>query len=161
MNGFVAKPVRKVELVAALLRVLSGPSAAGHPTTEVPQQQGATDDASLDIFNRETYDKLAGEIGEDGAREMLELFVAETDRRIALLRRLSCELDRPAIVREAHALKGDAGAFGLVQLTALARALERDAKRMTDGEYRTALDRIEPAYAIARDRLPKQAAPAA
>ena len=161
MNGFVAKPVRKAELVAALARALAGRPAAGGPTTEVPQSQGGTDDASLDIFNRETYDKLVGEIGEDGAREMLELFLAETDRRIALLRRLSCELDRSAIVREAHALKGDAGAFGLVQLTTLARALERDAKRMTDGEYRTALDHIEPAFAIARDRLPKQAAPAA
>jgi CheY-like chemotaxis protein len=165
MNDFLAKPVRKRELVAVIVRALSGRSQgigiSQLPARELHPPQSEKGEPSTPIFVRATYETMAREIGEEGAREMVEIFRAETDRRIALLRRLSCELDRAAIIREAHALKSDAGTLGLLQLAELARALEREATGMTDEEYRAALDRIEPAYAVGRDRLPRHAASAA
>jgi HPt (histidine-containing phosphotransfer) domain-containing protein len=66
--------------------------------------------------------------------------------------------DRSKIGREAHSLKGDAAALGLAQLAELAAMLEREARHMDEAEYAATLDRIAPAFAQGRDRLPKQAA---
>jgi signal transduction histidine kinase/DNA-binding response OmpR family regulator len=156
MTGFIVKPVRKKELLSAIVEALSG--SENRPVSGVSQLRSKNAQASFPVFEPATYDAMAQEIGEDGAREMVKVFLAETNRRIALLRRLSCEVDRAAITREVHSLKGDAATLGLVQLAELARMLELDAERMTQGEYGLALDRIEPAFATAREKLPKQAA---
>jgi HPt (histidine-containing phosphotransfer) domain-containing protein len=94
-------------------------------------------------------------------RTLVDLFLAETDRRIAILRGLSGLSDRIRIGREAHSLKGDAAALGLSRLAELAEVLERDAQHMGKTEYRGLLDRIEPAFVAGREKLPKQPASAA
>lgn len=104
---------------------------------------------------------MVEELGEEGVRALIDLFLAETDRRIALLRGLSGMSDRSKIGREAHSLKGDAAALGLAQLAELAKTLEREAQHMAKTEYRSLLDRIEPAFATSREKLPKQPASAA
>ncbi len=155
MNGFVAKPVRKKELVAAIVGALrAAPAAAAAPA------QAAAGGAPP-VFDRSRYDEMVEELGEDGVRALVDMFLAETDRRIALLRALSGLGDRIMIGREAHSLKGDAAALGLVQLAELAETLEREAQHMGKAEYRKLLDRIEPAFATSREKLPKQPASAA
>jgi signal transduction histidine kinase/DNA-binding response OmpR family regulator len=160
MNGFVAKPVRKKELVAAIVGALRAVSAEG-ATAEAPTSEPAADDGGLPVFDRARYDEMVEELGEDGVRTVVEMFLAETDRRIALLRGLAGLGDRIRIGREAHSLKGDAAALGLAQLAGLAEILERDARHMGKSEYRGLLDRIEPAYVASREKLPKQPASAA
>jgi signal transduction histidine kinase/CheY-like chemotaxis protein len=166
MNGFVAKPVRKKELVAAMVRALpvapAGSEAAaapspigGHAQAEEPELSG------LPVFDRASYETLVTELGEDGVRELVVIFLDETDRRVALLQQLSGETDRVAIGRQAHSLKSDAAALGLAQLAELASRLERAAARMTEAEYRVAIERIAPAYAAGRARLPREVASAA
>jgi hypothetical protein len=48
-----------------------------------------------------------------------------------------------------------------MRISRLAAAIERDAARMDDSELRTALDRLAPAFAEGRDRLPTPVASAA
>ena len=156
MNGFVAKPVRKKELVAAVVRALGtapAPAASAGADTDVP--------AEPPVFDRTCYDAMLEELGDEGVRQLVDIFLDETDRRIALLRQLSGEADRGKIAREAHSLKGDAAALGLVRLAEIAAALEREAPHIAEAEYRAALDRIAPAFAVGREELPRPAASAA
>jgi HPt (histidine-containing phosphotransfer) domain-containing protein len=118
----------------------------------------AADSGVLPVFDRARYDEIVEELGEDGVRALVDIFLAETDRRIALLRGLSGLSDRIKIGREAHSLKGDAAALGLPRL---AETLEREAPHMGKTEYRTLLERIEPTFAASRETLPKQPASAA
>jgi signal transduction histidine kinase/DNA-binding response OmpR family regulator len=155
MNGFVAKPVRKKELVAAIVGALRAA-----PADTAPAEPAADGDA-LPAFDRARYDEMVEELGDDAVRTLVDLFLAETDRRIAILRGLSGLSDRIRIGREAHSLKGDAAALGLSRLAELAEVLERDAQHMGKTEYRGLLDRIEPAFVAGREKLPKQPASAA
>jgi len=158
MNGFVAKPVRKKEMVAAIVRAL--PIAAAEGAGAQPQARGGGT-ADAPVFDRACYDTLVNELGDDAVRALVDMFRDETERRVALLQKIAGELDRGLIGREAHSLKSDAGALGLVRLSKLAAALERDAVRISGEEYAATVDRIARAVAEARDSLPKPVASAA
>jgi len=177
MDDFLVKPVRKKVLIETMARVLA-PAAPAAPTTPAevrkaeappiaPAQTGAAeaDEAARrngdevhehPIMDRATYDELVEEIGEETACQMLDVFLAETVERLALLHRLSCPNDRVQIEREAHSLKGTAGTFGFKRLSKLARTLEVGASAMTDAEFRAARGEIEHAFNAARAQLPAQ-----
>jgi hypothetical protein len=155
MNDFVAKPVRKKALVEAVLRVLpraqtlnafDGNAAAATLAPDTP-----TGRAPL-VIGRVAYNNLLQEIGETATLDILDVFVAETERRMALLHTLSVETDRTRIEREAHSLKSAAGTFGLEQIADLARDLERNAYRLTALECSTLIENISGAFAAAQSR---------
>jgi CheY-like chemotaxis protein len=154
MNDLVVKPVRKKVMVEAILRVLSShPPAADTDRAVVapplvPAQMPSTDAAAA--IDRKAFDDLVSEIGKETALETLSLFVQETEERLKLLQKLSCDADRSTIEREAHSLKSAAGTFGLREVAQLARALERDAPRITVSDYGVLLGRVEAAFSSAR-----------
>ena len=174
MNDFVAKPVRKKVLIETMARVLRNlPAGAIDKVAEVtaplivPRQAGIgpADEAAPGrgdadhvhpVMDRSVYEELVEEIGEDSAREMLDVFLEETVARLALLNRLACPNDRPQIERETHSLKGTSRAFGLKRLSALARTLEVAASGISDAEFRAMLDQIERAFDEARAQLSAQ-----
>ena len=65
------------------------------------------------VLDRRGFDAFAEDIGLDGVRETLDVFLADTAERLALLRQLSCDTDRAKIKVEAHTLKGSSSTFGL------------------------------------------------
>jgi CheY-like chemotaxis protein len=154
MNDLVVKPVRKKVMVEAILRVLSSHPLAADTDPAVfapplvPAQTPATDAAAA--IDRKAFDDLVSEIGKETALETLSLFVQETEERLKLLQKLSCDADRSTIEREAHSLKSAAGTFGLREVAQLARALERDAPRITASDYGVLLGRVEAAFSSAR-----------
>ncbi|RED24196.1 Hpt sensor hybrid histidine kinase [Rhodopseudomonas thermotolerans] len=114
MNDFLAKPLRKPALVAAVLRALRG---APTPAKVVaPPMQ-------IDL---DTLAELTEEIGRDQVNEMVTLFFAETERRIALFRRCVDHLDREAVEVEAHSMKGGALTLGFHAIAEIARTIERE-----------------------------------
>ena len=102
------------------------------------------------VLDRAAFDAFAEDIGLDGVRETLDVYLADTVERLALLRRLSCDTDRTRIKVEAHTLKGSSSTFGLTQLVTLARTLEHAAHDIAPDDYRDLLDRIDAAFAAAR-----------
>lgn len=167
MSDFIAKPVRKQMLAESILRALRRrpQSAPLREFAEYPRRpiEGRRDeqlpptDAPPDaeeIVDRTAFERLAAEIGDDGASETLRVFIEETNMRLRKLRTLSCREERETIANEAHTLKGAAGTLGLRQLAALARGLEHRAGAMSAAEYDATLDRLESAFARARLRLP-------
>ena len=90
--------------------------------------------------------ELCEEIGADSTGEILRVFLGETRERLALLGKLSGAGDCAAIEVEAHTLKGAAGAVGFAQVSALAKALEFDARAAAPVPYGELVARIGVAF---------------
>ncbi|CCE00435.1 hybrid sensor histidine kinase/response regulator [Bradyrhizobium sp. STM 3809] len=163
MNDFVVKPARKKALVEAILRVLPAPTSVMETVASdlvplAPAEQlvrpfdvsAEADVAPEPALDREAYAELVGEIGDDAAHEIRDVFFSETDARLKLFRSLSLDRERIKIGREAHSLKSAAGTFGYRRLATYALALEKSAPRLSPREYADLLDNIDAAYAAAR-----------
>jgi hypothetical protein len=149
-------------MVAAIVRALPATApgdAASTADAGPPAQHG--DAPEPPVFDRACYDVMATELGDDAVQELVGIFIAETERRLARLQKLTNDLDRGLIGREAHSLKSDAAALGLMRVSRLAAAIEQDAARMSDAELRALVARIAPAFAEGRERLPRPVASAA
>ena len=153
MNDFVVEPERKRAMVEAVLRVLPEPA----PATDLLREDRAPPLAPIPsapaiavaALDREVFEELAREIGEEAAFEVLTVFTEETAVRLKLLRQLSIEHDSPRIGREAHSLKSAAGTLGYCELAILALRLERETARLTGLEYQDILDGMDATYAAA------------
>jgi signal transduction histidine kinase/CheY-like chemotaxis protein/HPt (histidine-containing phosphotransfer) domain-containing protein len=113
MDLFVAKPVSRQALVAAILRAVGGALdpliSAGRDAHDL-----ACDQAALAA--------LTEDIGLAGVAELVNLFIAETKARLCRMALLDSNTGR--LTHEAHALKGAAGTVCAPRLAELAAALE-------------------------------------
>ena len=163
MNDFVVKPARKKALVEAILRVLpartlaietiasDAPPLAPVEQDDMPAEFSAEAEIPAEpALDREAFAELVGEIGDDAAQEIRNVFFSETDARLKLFRKLSLDSERIKIGREAHSLKSAAGTFGYRRLATYALALEKSAPRLSPREYSELLDNIDAAYEAAR-----------
>jgi CheY-like chemotaxis protein/HPt (histidine-containing phosphotransfer) domain-containing protein len=116
MTGFVAKPVRKETLLAALL-IAFGTVPASVETIAATQ-------AELDQpLDHDAFARLTDEIGAEGVSELVAMFEAET--RARLTRIASGGLEHAMLVREVHSLKGAAAAACAATLSRRAARLEK------------------------------------
>jgi HPt (histidine-containing phosphotransfer) domain-containing protein len=113
--------------------------------------------ADLDMA---AFSSLLKEIGVPAVKASLETFFAEMQERIDALRSLSVTGNLRAILREAHSLRGTAGAFGLRKLGEDAAELERTGAELSDESYRVIVDRIGEAFVCGRAALENAAAKA-
>jgi hypothetical protein len=130
MTGFVAKPIRKETLLAALLTALGTAEPADATVVEAtgPDQT----DVALDDL---AFGRLTEEIGADGVAELVAMFEAET--RARLVRIADRGLDRGRLVREVHSLKGAAAsacAMSLSQRAAVVEARLKDDDTLAEGD---------------------------
>ncbi|HTE05091.1 MAG TPA: Hpt domain-containing protein [Planctomycetota bacterium] len=90
------------------------------PQNEIP----ALDPAALDELRA---------CDDDGSliAELIDLYLKDTPRRLALLREAHDAGDAAGVSREAHALKGSCGQFGATTLTECCRELEHLGRRGT------------------------------
>jgi signal transduction histidine kinase/CheY-like chemotaxis protein/HPt (histidine-containing phosphotransfer) domain-containing protein len=130
MTGFVAKPVRKETLLAALLTALDAPKPGG--TTIA----GAADPEQTEVaLDQDAFSELTREIGADCIADMIAMFEAETRTRLTLL--ADRGLDRVTLVREVHTLKGAAAATCAASLSLRAAVIEQ---RLRHDEPRDDID---------------------
>jgi len=175
MDDFVAKPVRKSDLIRTIVRVLErgtrgedGFGAAieapplvpdltrdGPPDATAGSSQGARVESPA--FDRVAFGRLVTEIGGAAAHAMLDVFIAETDERLEVLRGLDCATDRDRVEREAHSLKGAAATFAFARASQLAQKLQLSADTIRASEYHPLVEEIATAYAAARKQVPAPA----
>jgi hypothetical protein len=150
MNDFVAKPVRKRLLVEKLVAVAVAVHENSVPGIESPALVPAAPTAAgvddMVLIDWPVLAELAGEIGEDGAGEILGVFRRETAERIELMAGCS-QSDRATIEVEAHTLKGAAGAVGFARVSTLAHSLEREAKVIAPADCTVLMASISDAFA--------------
>jgi PAS domain S-box-containing protein len=160
MDEFISKPMRKKVLIEKLALLLSDHPAVARAAGWA-QQNGidklpvtpAAEVALADVgtlIDAEVLRCLTEEIGADGVRAALELFLADTPASLQLLRQLSSQRDRARIKDEAHTLKGAAETFGLAQLAELAKTLECCAATITPQDHAALLDRLDACFERSR-----------
>ncbi len=142
MNEFVAKPVRKRDLLAAIVRILQPALAA---KAVAPEARPARYKAAA-LLNANVLATLRREIGEDALQEALDTFLDEVRDRIARMPALVSETPADALQREAHSVKGMAGTFGFMRLQAIAARLEKDAGRTSPDDLLQAIGDLRVAF---------------
>ncbi len=81
------------------------------------------------LFDPSVFRGLCSELGNEDAAEVLQAFLADTPRKMAIM--ISDVTDRPSIKRAAHSIKSSAAIFGFAKLSALARDLEAGIEGMS------------------------------
>jgi two-component system, sensor histidine kinase len=141
MSDFLAKPLRKPAMVAAMLR------AIGRVTTPVITSPAEPSAVALPVpLDQTALAHLTAAIGEQGVRETFAVFARETETRLAMFQRFSEGDDRDLIEIEAHALKGSARTLGAGEVSDIARLIEHRAAKISADELRVAVDGLDAAY---------------
>ena len=153
MNEFVAKPVRKPTLLAAMARALNaGPSG---PPRQAPAAGNLVDlkeaKSTLPVFARSEYDALAQELGQDEMREAVAAFFSDAEERLQVLSAAGLTHDREALSRDAHTIKGTAATFGFKRVAAVAKRLEHDATAIQAQDFAGIVSELTRELAQARD----------
>jgi len=131
MDGYVPKPIKAEDLVAAVENLGRGPEVAKAPTTASPREQEPIDTASA-------LARVEGDVGL--LKELVVLFLKDLPEMLTNLREAVTAGDASAIECAAHKLKGSVGNFGAQPAFKAALKLEALGR---DGS----LSEAEPAYA--------------
>ncbi len=133
-DAIVTKPVRKQELAQALLQALDG----GAPL--VPGQYSAlAKSGELPAFDPGIYETFEQQIGAEGMREIVAIFIGDAQARLAALEVAAPSHACSAIRRDAHTLKSSAATLGLMRMAGEAEAIEFAAEA---GEVADLADRV-------------------
>lgn len=115
MDGYIAKPVDPVQLIA----VLTGEVAEASIAKPAP-------DKPLQVFNQDyLHSQVLGQ--SVPSIQMATLFLQELPSNITTLEQALATNDSPEIVRTAHRMGGAAAMLGAEQMALLAEQLEADA----------------------------------
>jgi signal transduction histidine kinase/CheY-like chemotaxis protein/HPt (histidine-containing phosphotransfer) domain-containing protein len=156
MNDFIAKPIRKAHLVDKLAQVaeamLAGRPAAV-PGLDLVPGDGPVIAQDAPLIDDAVLAELAEEIGQEGVDETLQVYLAETETRLQLLRHLRGAEDRDRIETEAHTLKGASATFGFSQLAKAAADLERRAAMISAEDCAALVNRLDDIFDAMRAEL--------
>ncbi len=127
MDDFVGKPVSFDDLRSALLRA-AGQAHLGPPLpAPAVLQPGALPDdpPRLDLTYLDSLRHLGEMSGKPLVREIVDSFLAETPRRLELMKEAIGRADAVELAFVAHSLKGSSGQLGAARVAALSSELEK------------------------------------
>jgi PAS domain S-box-containing protein len=142
MSDYVAKPIRRDELAAALER--ARPLRIGDAGAK------ATGGVSLDAGALQNLRDLGGD---DFVREVVDVFLAEVPTLIASLRSSLEQQNGEELRRTAHTLKSNGATLGAEQFAELCRTVEQQAKAGRLDGISQLVDRIEQGLPPLREAL--------
>lgn len=95
------------------------------------------------IFNENVLRELNAELGPDNAAEVMQIFLADTARKMSVI---ASDTSRNVIKREVHAIKSSAATFGFTRLSQLARELEACAETIEAATLATSVQALRDAF---------------
>ena len=120
MDDYIAKPFKKHELQDALERLIVPP-----PDVTLGPSSGDGESRALGEIDPAVLDSLRGLVTEEGQfREMIDLFLEDTPRRLQALHSALEASNAQALEQAAHQLKGSSGNFGALGMVRLCMDLE-------------------------------------
>jgi CheY-like chemotaxis protein len=117
MDSFLAKPIRVSELFS-LLAVLARRTEAFIPKPPEPVAAEAPPESLAETLRRATGDN------DKIARALVKTFLADTPKKLSLLRRAVAEKDAGVLALVAHSLKGSLALIGAHKAAGTARNLQ-------------------------------------
>jgi len=156
MDDYVAKPVRKANLLAAIERVGSHlPDRqdldAGNGTATAEPDPDAMH-LVLDLEALADLKSLEA-VSDFSLREVVELFFSDGPTRIEAIRRASDQRNGADLELEAHALKGSARDLGASKMADICQELEIRGESGSFDQVAELLAEVETEYARAKDAL--------
>ena len=142
MDGYVSKPIRLEELLAAI-DVVSGASA--RPARRLPKKPSAATSALLANFGGDPV--LLGDV--------IEMVLADSPATQRAIHRAVTAGDAAAVASAAHALKGTVGLFTKAGAYEAAAELERAARHGEMGQFEATTARLAEAMTALRRDLKK------
>jgi CheY-like chemotaxis protein/HPt (histidine-containing phosphotransfer) domain-containing protein len=139
MNDFLPKPVTRSALARALARFLPPEPAEPPADTDVEHPPPV-------IFNEVPLLALQRVIGIESAQSVVNIFVEDTKKRIAVMRRELAAGCNEKVATEAHATKSSAAMLGFQRLSRLAETLEADAPALERNELEARINDLSSAY---------------
>ena len=130
MDGYLAKPLDRAQMLAAVEDVLNARPRRPRAAIPVPEPGSVAP-----LLDRETLEELRSAVGPGRLPRLIQVFMEESRARLA---RIIAARDALHIEDEAHTLKAAAGTFGAVALRDAAAALEM-ACRKGDAQARLAI----------------------
>jgi two-component system, sensor histidine kinase and response regulator len=150
MDDYVAKPITKEAVDAALARWVKTPEAVGigTPPMSAPSSEEAVSAAALDSL-RQLQDGDSPTLVAD----LIGVYLEELQIRLGTLHSAATADDAEAMAREAHALKGASLSLGANTLAAVCAALEAVGGSRRLESVTTLLDRLADEAVRVRDAL--------
>lgn len=109
----------------------------------------------LDSESIENLRALSSEGDDAFLREIIEIFVQDTPRRLTELREAYQANDQVTFTRAAHSIKGSSSNLGALRLRALAEQLEHASRRSSLAGLDAQIPGLESAFHAARRELEK------
>ena len=155
MDDFVAKPIRLEDLQAALERRMVKTGDADVLTSDItrPPDQGTV------VLDRAQFDhlcELQDDDDQDFIRDLIDLFLAETPRRLGEISAARAGKDMRALAQIAHTVKGAAANFGARALQTRCQQIEVLARAGKLADVDVLLSRLEEEYSRLIEVLEKQ-----
>ncbi len=157
MDDYIAKPVRRDELMQTIRRTLrrraesqpadpapNGSNGAGAATgsngsngeddAAVEATAQSNGGADADLLDEATLAQLAHDAGPEAVGELLETFLKEMEDRVDDMVSLAQKGAVEALGRNAHSLKSSSGSFGARRMQEVAAAIEQACSEGRDSE---------------------------
>ncbi len=141
MNDYVAKPIRREELAAALKR-----------TRPLPTQDAGSGESEISL-EAAALQNLRDLGGVEFLAEVVDVFLADAPALIASLRSSLERQDTEELRRAAHTLKSNGSTLGAVAFAKLCRTAEQHAKDGRLDGVSQLVDQIEQAYRTLQEAL--------
>ncbi|MDX2052779.1 MAG: ATP-binding protein [Polyangiaceae bacterium] len=130
-------------VLARQLQVHSAPKITDTPAdSKAPAQTGVI---PVDLSRLQQLSEEAG--SQDLVVELSEIFVSDTEQRLALITDALSREDFQAVARSAHTVKGAAGSFGAPEVAELATSLEAFAKNYDELQVARTLAELKQEFA--------------
>jgi hypothetical protein len=137
MNGYIAKPFRREDLIAVMGAVLDGRDGFSKHEKTAPKSPVQELDRTP-VVDWNTIEAYRTDSGEQGLRALIDTYLADAARNLDALARLDGAANGADAVRIAHSLKSSSAMAGAAALSKAAARLEqilkRDAKAMSADE---------------------------
>ncbi|MBI3786547.1 MAG: response regulator [Deltaproteobacteria bacterium] len=162
MDDYVSKPIRVLDLQAALIRAAEQQSAATATTkadrTPGPASIGSANEILADttVIDPGALAELRDALGEEGRQTVNDLIASFRERTgdlIATMRSALENGDAKEAHRAAHTLKGQSGYVGARRVEVVSRQLEEHARNGNVADAQALIGRLEGEFAEASDAL--------
>jgi len=121
MDDYLQKPINRDQVLGAIARW-----AGSAPSTETKKTEGSTSVEAIQspLLDEPTLVRLGEETDPSMIPELVQSFIEDSKKRVAVIERATREQDNEALEHEAHTLGSSAGTFGTLPLHQLCRSIE-------------------------------------